>query len=232
MTGDFSISFELGPDGARRAARRGDIMVVVDALRATSTIVTALGNGVRSVRPVATIDECQGELTAAEQDCVKHEDSDLDNSPLSFMNEVHAGKELVLRTSNGTQCIAAAAGADGVIIAGALLNARSCAGFVASRAYESGRNVTFVLAGRKGQIAIEDGITAAAISEIMQPSSAPRQFLCTPEQSEDAFLSSSTGRHLAKMGKIEDVRFCARSDVFDMVPLLRGNSFLPDVLMQ
>ena len=108
MSAETVISFEWGKEAAEKAADRGDIVVVVDALRASSTIVTALACGVRCVRPVALLSECRGELTAAEVDGCRYEGTDLDNSPIAFLDGVHVGTELVLRTSNGTQCVAAA----------------------------------------------------------------------------------------------------------------------------
>ena len=228
MSAEIAISFAWGKEGAENAADRGDIIVVVDALRATSTIVTALACGVRCVRPVALLSECRGELTAAEVDGSKHEGSDLDNSPLAFLGGAHLGAELVLRTSNGTQCVAAASRTSGKVVAGSLLNAASCGTYVAEKARLSERSVSFVLAGRKGEPAVEDGIAAVAIARTIGPFTAPVEFLVPPDRLEEAFLRSTTGEHLSVMGKGDDVRFCAQLDRFNVAPVLCGDFFTPE----
>ena len=225
MPDEIVIHFGWGKKEAENAADRGDIFVVVDALRATSTIVTALACGVRCVRPVALLSECRGELTAAEVDGVKHKDSDLDNSPIPFLNGAHHGAELVLRTSNGTQCVAAAAHTSAEVIAGSMLNATSCGTYVANKARLSGKSVSFVLAGRKGETAVEDGIAAASIAKAIGPFTAPEEFLIPQGEIEKAFLRSTTGEYLLAMDKEEDVKFCVQLDRFNITPILRGAFF-------
>jgi 2-phosphosulfolactate phosphatase len=87
----------------------GRVAVIVDVLRATSTIVTALAAGVTEVFPVATLDECaalgreHGYITAAERDGVAAEGFDLGNSPFGFLNPNFPvrGRSLAISTTNG-----------------------------------------------------------------------------------------------------------------------------------
>ena len=225
MSSGVAIGLEWGEEGAQSAARRDDIIVVVDALRATSTIATALAHGVRSVRPVALMSQCHGELTAGEVGGARSESCDLDNSPLAFVDGTHRGKELVLKTSNGTPCVVASSHSSGDVIAGSLLNATGCGKFVANRSRQSKRNVSFVLAGRRGKPTSEDGIAAAAIAQAIGPCESLLEFARTPEELEEAFLESPTGQHLVELGKTDDVRFCARLDAFDVVPVFKDGLF-------
>ena len=61
------VKIELGPSGALAASLRGDVIVVVDAIRASAKIVTALANGIVGVKPVVSVDSCVGEVTAGER---------------------------------------------------------------------------------------------------------------------------------------------------------------------
>jgi len=86
------------------------IVVLVDILRATTTICTAFENGVQAIIPVATIEEAkqlkeQGFLVASEQDGMKLDFADFGNSSFSFTRERVEGKTLVYCTTNGTQAL-------------------------------------------------------------------------------------------------------------------------------
>src|SRR5690554_1115604 len=105
---------------------RGKTVVVVDVLRATSTIVTALANGAKSVIPVADMGEASrisqsidsdNYLLCGEKNGVQIEGYDLGNSPLEFTPEVVGGKSLILNTTNGTRAIKKSVGAAEVYIA-------------------------------------------------------------------------------------------------------------------
>ena len=126
------LNIALGPADALQAARQSNIVVVIDALRMSSTIVTALAGGMRSVVPVSSVDECVGEVTAGERGGKKIEGLMYDNSPLSFSSGQHIGKQLVLTSTNGTECLRAAGSVSGsIVLVGSLLNAQA----VASCAY-------------------------------------------------------------------------------------------------
>src|SRR5688572_17091722 len=88
----------------------GKVAVVVDVLRATSSMVTAFAHGIEKIIPVSTLDDClnlkkTGYLTAAERDGRKAEGFDLGNSPFSYMEAGIKGKTLVMTTTNGTHAI-------------------------------------------------------------------------------------------------------------------------------
>ncbi len=215
------IRMGLGAEAALAASQRGDIVVVVDALRASSTIVTALAHGMRSVRPVTSVDACIGEVTAGERGGKKVEQLQYDNSPLVFASKDMAGKELVLTTSNGTECLhAAASNPDAVTLVGSLLNARAVARSALDMARSRRRNISLICAGRNNQMASEDLIAASEIA--MSLPGAPVLGDLQPISSNDFyrdFLASESGLNLSALGKTADVLFCATKDSFPITPV-------------
>lgn len=223
------VFIELGPSGAKTASDRGDVVVVVDALRATSTIVAALACGLSSVRPVATVDECTGEITAGERGGQKVPHLDFDNSPLAFLNGEQLGKKLCLTTTNGTECLLSAAQNErAVVLAGALLNATAVAKAALTMAQRRACGITIVVAGRNNQIAIEDQIAATQIA-LAIPGSDVRGSV--PMLATDdfliQFLNSDSGRNLSSLGRVQDVIFCSQKDAFDLVPIIQAGELVP-----
>jgi phosphosulfolactate synthase (CoM biosynthesis protein A)/phosphosulfolactate phosphohydrolase-like enzyme len=215
------IRIGLGADSALAASKLGDVVVVVDALRASSTIVTALAHGMRCVRPVASVEACVGEVTAGERGGKKIEQLQFDNSPISFANSAMAGKELVLTTSNGTECLlAAGSNPQAITLVGSLLNAGAAASSAMDLARKHRRNISIICAGRNNQMASEDLIAASEI--IMSLPGAPVLGELQPVSSSDFyrdFLASESGLNLSALGKTDDVLFCAKKDNFPITPI-------------
>ena len=97
------------------------IVVVVDILRASTSICTALFNGAKKIIPVPTVQIAatfvgKGFLIAGERDGAKLEIADLGNSPFQFSKENVLGKSIVMTTTNGTQTIEMAKSADQIVI--------------------------------------------------------------------------------------------------------------------
>lgn len=217
------VRIELGPSGALVAAERGDVIIVIDAIRASSTIITALANGVKCVRPVATAEECVGEITVGERGGKKIAQVDYDNSPLVFNSGRLRGKEVVLTSSNGTECIlAAGSGQKAIVLIGALLNASSVAQFALETARTTGRGISILIAGRNNQAVTEDVIAASEIALTLRGAPIHSDIsLITSDDFVLDFLNSASGRSLSALGRSEDVIFCARKDVFDIVPIFQ-----------
>lgn len=219
-----SIRIELGASGALAAAQRGDVVIVVDALRASSTIITALSNGMSAVKPVSSVEECVGEVTAGERGGHKITQLDFDNSPLVFTHPRLIGKTLTLTSSNGTECLMAAASSPHAItLVGALLNVSAVAHSALQHAVDQRKNITIVAAGRNNQMAHEDLVAASEIALAIP--GVPVLGSIKPITSSDFyrdFLNSDSGRNLALLGKTNDVIFCAEKDKFPIVPRLRN----------
>lgn len=219
------VYLENGVDGAAAASARGDICIVVDALRASSTIITALASGVGSVRTVATAEECVGELTAGEFHGEKLPGVDFDNSPLAFLNGDFTGEELVLTTTNGTACIQACVDGSSSLLIGSLLNATA----VAARARKlcGGGGISLIMAGRRGGLASEDLLAVSVIVSELGECELHGDF--KPLQSEAynmEFLASGSGENLKRLGREDDVLFCAQRDYFSAVPEWEEDRFV------
>jgi 2-phosphosulfolactate phosphatase len=219
----------------------GRAVVAIDALRATSTIVTALANGAERIVPKRSVEEARaeaasrpGSILSGERFGLKVDRFDLGNSPLEYTPGAVAGKTIVMTTTNGTQALAASAGAD-EILCGALLNARA----VASHLRASGRERTLIVcAGTDGEFSLDDAVTAGAIIDRIAPvpdvdslsdSALAALILFRSLESDlhSAFLSSTHGRRLLEIGLGNDVGYCASVDTHDVVPVLAGDAIVP-----
>ena len=142
------------------------IVVIIDILRATSTISAALFNGAKSVIPVDNVAVCiklgkqMDVITAGERDGKIAEGLKYGNTPLQYSEEFIKGKTLVLTTTNGTRLLhmALAAGAKG-IITGSFCNLSSVCDYLLAQ----NKNVILACAAWKDRINIEDSLFAGAV---------------------------------------------------------------------
>ena len=218
-----AVFIENGVPGALNAAARDDVIVVVDVLRCSTTVVAALASGIKSVKPVSSVEECVGDLTAGERGGVKIARLMYDNSPVVFRNGSFAGRELVLTATNGTECIKASATHNSPVLVGALVNARAAALRALELARATRRNITIVMAGRNNQIASEDLVGASEI--VANLKECTLKGYLKPVYSGDSvrdLMESEGGRNLIAHGKREDVLFCAQKDLYDLVPEFQG----------
>ncbi|MDH4138855.1 MAG: 2-phosphosulfolactate phosphatase, partial [Anaerolineae bacterium] len=168
----MNVFLKVGAPGAREAAARSDVVVVIDALRASVTITSALVVGAVKVIPVVTITEArayldqEGYLVAGERGGVQIEGFHFGNSPTELWRQAAEvrGKTLILTTSSGTRCVEAAQEGAGAILAGALPNATALAQAAFDLAGERGRELSLVAAGFNGQATVEDLFAARLIA--------------------------------------------------------------------
>jgi 2-phosphosulfolactate phosphatase len=211
------------------------IAVVIDVLRATSTIVTALDNGAAGIIPVREVDEAIGVmrrigrervLLCGERRSRSIEGFDLDNSPASYTRERVAGKTLVLTTTNGTRALADAA-RDATIVYCAALSNR--AAVVRQLAGGEG-NARLHGAGSEGEPRFEDILGAGAIVDALvkldttlaitdAARAAATVYAANAKRLTTAIASGSHARSLIAAGFADDIAACARIDVSACVPL-------------
>ena len=226
----IDVYLELGVNGALTARERGGIVVLIDALRFSATAVAALASGMASVKPVSSPSECVGEVTAGERGGKKLATVMHANSPREIAARGYVGKQLVITTTNGVEMLLTAAGPDNTVLVGTTLNARAVARAAVRLAGQRGGPITLLAAGRNNQPAIEDTLAA---SEILHAMEGVRLHGARPRQSaalESEFFASDSGRNLVGLGYSEDVRFCARKDIYDLVPHLRDGVLRPLVV--
>jgi 2-phosphosulfolactate phosphatase len=209
---------------------RGQVAVIVDILRASSTIVTALGEGVTHVFPVATLEECtaygqqHSSLTAAERDGLPAPGFDLGNSPFGFLDAAQPvrGRSLTISTTNGTAALRRSLAAAEIVV-GSFLNLAAVADF----ARQQQRDVLVVCAGWKGRFCLEDTVFGGALAERLgaefdvRSSDAALAALHLWEQSKadlPAYLLQSA--HVRRLNSLEaskDFEFCLRLDSYARV---------------
>lgn len=198
--------------------------VVVDVLRATSTITQALAAGWPRVLCCAEIDDAHrvkeelGEgLLGGERDAVRVEGFDVGSSPREF---VRPGEQpLILSTTNGTRAILAAAETCDEVLIGSLLNL----GTLAATLRERGDDVTIVCAGYKGAFALDDAYCAGRI--VSELGGTPTDAAVASRLLADAFPDARSGldaRTYGPPGLEADIAFCARESVLEALPRFTG----------
>lgn len=229
---------------ATEAAIRHAAVVVIDVLRATSTIVAALMNGAREIIPVVTIEEAVAiahrlgtdrTLLGGERGALKINGFRFGNSPLEYTpDEVH-GKTIVLSTSNGAPALIMARNSE-FGLCGALVNASAVAELLLERRPEE---VILLCSGSGGECSLEDSLGAGAIiaalkqgddSIIMTDGARVAELLFHAHREHllDALRSTDHGRILDGMGLEDDLRFCSQLDIPGApVPTLIGSSIKP-----
>ncbi len=202
------------------------IVVIIDVLRATSTIATALYNGAKEIIPVDSVAECiklgkQMEVnTAGERDGQIAEGLQYGNTPFQYTQEFIKGKTLVLTTTNGTKLLhmALAANAKG-IITGSFCNISAVCDYISAQ----NRDIILACAAWKNRINIEDSLFAGAvinrIKTHFQTNCDATQIAETLYlQAKDdlfGFMKEKNASHFHRLmgfGLEEDIRFCLTED--------------------
>ncbi len=221
-----------------RDAIQGSIAVVIDVLRSSSTIISALENGARSVIPVADIETASRivkdedrpiKLLAGERKGDRIAGFDLGNSPLEFTKEKVSGKIIVMSTSNGTRALATIPRARKVYVC-ALINLSS----VIERIRDEGE-VSIVCCGDEGNLSAEDLLCGGMILErlsswieedSLNDSAMIAKILAREEgdRIEEFLLRTDRGRVLKEKGFVEDIAYCSKIDRSPIVPVLSDGS--------
>jgi 2-phosphosulfolactate phosphatase len=194
--------------------------VVVDVLRATSTIAQALASGWPRVLCAPGVDEARavreqlGEgLLGGERNARRIEGFDVGASPREFLDG--GGVPLIFSTTNGTRAILTAAASCDRVVLGSLLNLDA----VAAEARESGEDVVIVCAGFQGAFAFDDAYCAGRIVRLLdgERSDAAKAAELIARAYPDAY-EGLTARTYGPPGLEEDIRFCARVNGLETVP--------------
>ncbi|MDQ3720335.1 MAG: 2-phosphosulfolactate phosphatase [Actinomycetota bacterium] len=201
--------------------RPAQVAVVIDVLRATSTMVTALGAGYRRVLCTATPEEARrlrapGRLLAGERHCRPIEGFDYGNSPGALQQA--KGEELVLCTTNGTPAILSALAAAEEVLIGSLLNLNALIERI-----PPGRDVTFVCAGTGGRFALEDAYAAGRIVARLEGSwtdaaRAAERVASAYDDTYEPLAQSADAAVLRDTDQAADIEFCAQESVSTLVP--------------
>ncbi len=210
------------------------LIVVIDVLRATSAICTALENGVEKIKPVASVEEARkwmskGFIAAAERNGEIVDGFELGNSPIAYIDRAKefVGQTIVLTTTNGTKAIDIAKDKNTVVI-GALNNLDALTAWLLQR----NEDVLILASGWKDKFNLEDTICAGAIADVLidsgnfiadEDSTVASKFLYrSARDNMFAFLkASSHRRRLRRLNLNEDVKYCLTPNNLTTIPILR-----------
>ncbi len=210
------------------ATLTGQIVLIIDVLRATSVITTAMENGAAEISTTVEIEEAMsykrlGWLLGGERKARKIEGFHLSNSPLEYTRQVVEGKKIVLTTTNGTKAIHRAALGHRVFI-GCMRNGRA----VAKQLTDLGQDVVIVCSGTNGRFSLDDFICAGkiiyeavAINNLELDDFAAAAYLAYRDNRPDPMSYISFASHynyLMSLGLYADIRFCFTEDTTEVIP--------------
>jgi 2-phosphosulfolactate phosphatase len=232
------LSVYFTPQGVTTADVTGRPVLVLDILRATTTIVAALAHGARAVVPAASSEDAiriaqnldkHSVLLAGEKRAERIAGFALGNSPLEMTPDVIANKTLVMATTNGTPALTLSSIGHPVLV-GAATNFQAAAER-AAEAFSEHQALSIVCAGRERQFALEDAYAAGRFAQVVM--SGKRR---TVELNDAALASlelvrhygstwrtainaSAAARSLKELGFAKDVAAASEPDTYDIVPV-------------
>jgi len=201
-------------------AREVDVSVVVDVLRATTTATQALASGYRRVVCVDSLERAlrmraHGRILAGEQHGKMPPGFDLGNSPIDVARG--GTEELVLATTNGAPTIVEASRRAPLVLLGCLLNLEAVSSLLA------GADVQIVCSGTYGQVALEDVYVAGRLCATLTGDRTDAALVAEAvarahPSAYDVLAASANAQALVAAGLGDDIEFCARESVLDLVP--------------
>ena len=213
--------------------------VVIDVLRASSTIVAALQNGAKEIIPVASVEfavKISGglftgqTLMCGERNTKKIEGFALGNSPLEFTEDKIAGKSIILYTTNGSKAVVKAKFSENLFIT-TFLNLSA----VAKKLIEVNKDTEIICSGRGNAISLEDIVCAGKlVSEIQKYKD---EIELSDSSKASISLNKSFGKNIHKMlketehGQIliengfeKDIEYCSKLDLLEAIPVFSNNA--------
>lgn len=235
----MKLAVHFTPHGVAPTMIAGRPVLVIDLLRATTTMIAALAAGARAILPAASGEEAlklaqnlerDDVLLAGERRSERIPGFALGNSPLEMRPDVVAGKTLVMATTNGTPALLAAEPGRPVIIAAAV-NFKAAAA-AAWRAFEENGELTILCAGRERMFALEDAYAAGRFAEAIVPGKSRRALelndaaIAARElvrrygtKWKVAVAASAAARELKGRGFRADLAAATEPDTYDLVPI-------------
>lgn len=215
--------------------------VVIDALRASTTLVTAIACGCREVIPVDTVERAtdtrrrlgpQNVLICGERGGKKIQGFDLGNSPREYLSETVSGKAIVFTSTNGSRAMTLVRGCRLGLVA-----AFTNAGAVARRILAERSDAAILCSGRENALSIEDlacgGLIASRVLEalpdaILNDAARTGQVLYERYAGDVLQLlrTADHGRHLVRIGFEDDLPLCAAIDSTDVVPVIKDGKIV------
>jgi 2-phosphosulfolactate phosphatase len=236
---EVALKLDVALIPAQAGEWRERVCIVVDVLRASSTIVTLLERSVTQVIPARSLTQARriargrDYVLVGERDGIAPPDFDYGNSPSRLAHADLAGKTVVLATTNGSVVLNRLENAPRVFV-GCFLNARACCRAAVEEAARGELGVGIVCAGRYDEFALDDAVCAGYlvretrglikafdIQPVLNDAAlAVSQLYGSYASIEAAFLQSRSGKRVVDIGDAEDNHFCGEIDVSQKVPVL------------
>jgi 2-phosphosulfolactate phosphatase len=240
----MKVDVAFTPDEFGDKIKKAGNVAVIDVLRASSSIITALANGAAAVIPAESKEEAlavrrrhpEGKiLLCGERNGLRIPGFDLANSPEEYARAVVGGKVLVFASTNGSKLMVKTVRAKrGLFIAGFINMSAVIAKIAASR-----KDCLLACAGREGRYSLEDTTAAGMLAEGIRRAG-PKAAAFSDEARTAMILyrhfaddlagmagSSLHGRYLSGLGLERDIRFCASVNRFDVVPMFNKGALRP-----
>ena len=209
---------------------KNSIVVVIDILRATSSITYGMDNGAEAIIPVAQVEDClayadKGYLLAAERNGEVVVGYDFGNSPFSYTKVKVAGKTIVLTTTNGTKAMHMAQERAHKVVVGSFLNLTSLCDWLKVQ----DQDVLLLCAGWKDKFNLEDTLFAGAVVNVLRKDfvhfddacvAAEDMYLLAKDDLRGYLKKSSHNHRLEQLKIEEDVKFCLKVDICKVIPVL------------
>lgn len=212
--------------------QENSVAVVIDVLRASTSIITALQNGAKAVYPLETVEEAQsfaqkGCLVGAERNVVKCDFAHFGNDPFEFTPKSVGGQDIYFTTTNGTHTIRSCIRAGHEVVIGSFINLSAVAHYCRDK------NVLAVCAGWRGKLSKEDILFGAALVDALSDTHQP------VTDGTDMFLELwrlhqhhhieyiRESNHYTRMlaaGKDNSFEYCLTPDLTDTLPIVEVSS--------
>lgn len=232
----MKIDLIISADYIEKNKIKDKVVVVIDMLRATTVITTALKNGAKKVIPMLTVEEsfevanklksCNEEvILGGERRALKIDGFDCSNSPLEYTEEEVLNKTVILSTTNGTRALNLCESAD-LILIGSMINGLA----VSKKLVELDKDIVFVNAGTNGEFSMDDYICAGYMiynllkEKNCEMSDIAKMAKYIYENNKDIVSFIKNARHfnvLTSLGLQGDLKYCCSKDLTDIVPIFR-----------
>lgn len=211
---------------------KGKTAAVIDVLRATSVMTTAIINGASEIIALTEVEDALRMKDAkcilgGERKGLKIKGFDLSNSPLEYTRERVEGKRVIMTTTNGTKTLNKVEAADKIYIA-CMLNGKA----VGKRLVEEEKDTVIVCAGTNGKFSIDDYACAGKIiyeankfGKVELDDLAYAAFSAYSDHKDDIISLVKNAYHykyLLSLGLGEDLKYCFKEDISDLVPEYRN----------
>lgn len=238
----MKIDVIISADYIDSESLRGKVAVVIDMLRATSVITTALSNGAKRVIPVVSVEDAfnraeelkaigEDVLLGGERKALKIDGFDFSNSPLEYKKDIVEGKNVIMSTTNGTRALNLCSKADKVIIA-SVLNGQAVAKYLENEEKE----VVFVNSGTNGEFSSDDFICAGYIiselcknkaNELTDIAKTAKYVYESSNGIEDFIKDAKHYNILKNLGLEDDLKYCSTKDLIDLVFEFKNGEIKP-----